>query len=197
MCGFVSIGDERRQLGKRRIQTHLAPPAAPFDPAVQAVRQRGRAAMRYFDYGPSCRTLLDMPRPCNQAVYGQLTPPAYNLSTIKTPLALFTGACTLTALCLSRPPLHCTGPAHCTPAPADMCHPRLHTLTGGQDRLADPVDSETLLAALPVAAVSHHHHEPDYEHLDFIWGINAAERVYHNVLRLLRHTAVKGRYEWS
>jgi hypothetical protein len=47
--------------------------------------------MRYYDYGTSCRTLLDTPRPCNQAVYGQLVPPMYNLSSIDNQLVLFTG----------------------------------------------------------------------------------------------------------
>jgi hypothetical protein len=44
-----------------------------------------------FDYGTTCRTFLDLPRPCNQAVYGQLEPPTYDLSAIRTPLVLFTG----------------------------------------------------------------------------------------------------------
>jgi hypothetical protein len=44
-----------------------------------------------FDYGTTCRTLLDLPRPCNQAVYGQAAPPAYDLTAIRTPLVVFTG----------------------------------------------------------------------------------------------------------
>jgi hypothetical protein len=47
--------------------------------------------MRHYDYGTSCRTLLDTPRPCNQAVYGQLVPPVYNLTAIENQLVLFTG----------------------------------------------------------------------------------------------------------
>lgn len=58
---------------------------------LQAVRQPGEAVMRHYDYGTSCRTLLDTPRPCNQAVYGQLVPPQYNLSAIDNSLVLFTG----------------------------------------------------------------------------------------------------------
>jgi lysosomal acid lipase/cholesteryl ester hydrolase/gastric triacylglycerol lipase len=48
-------------------------------------------AMRAYDYGTRCRTVLDLPRPCNQRVYGQETPPAYNLSAMTTPLGIFTG----------------------------------------------------------------------------------------------------------
>lgn len=107
----------------------------------QAVRQASPAVMSRYDYGTSCRTLLDTPRPCNQAVYGTATPPAYNLSAIATRLVLF---------------------------------------TGGQDRLADPADVELLLQALPAGA--ERHHEPSYEHLDFIWGANAKYRVYARVL---------------
>lgn len=112
----------------------------------QAVRQPGEAVMRHYDYGTSCRTLLDTPRPCNQAVYGQLVPPQYNLSAIDNSLVLF---------------------------------------TGGQDRLADPRDLQLMLQVLPSHHILLHQHFPDYEHLDFIWGINAAHRVYSSVLEVL------------
>lgn len=55
--------------------------------------------MRKFDYGTTCRTLLDIPRACNQAVYGQLIPPAYNLSSINNKLVLFTGEQSNTTAC--------------------------------------------------------------------------------------------------
>lgn len=73
------------------LQADAAAPA--LLPSTQAVRQRGASVMRQYDYGTDCRALLVVPRPCNQAVYGQLVPPVYNLSAIARPLALFTGAC--------------------------------------------------------------------------------------------------------
>lgn len=57
--------------------------------------------------------------------------------------------------------------------------------TGGQDRLSDPFDVELLLETLPLDQLLMRHHEPSYEHLDFIWGINAATRVYSRVMDVL------------
>jgi hypothetical protein len=58
-------------------------------------------------------------------------------------------------------------------------------LAGGKDRLADPRDLELMLQVLPSRHILLHQHFPDYEHLDFIWGINAAHRVYTRVLDVL------------
>lgn len=58
---------------------------------LQAVRQCQPDVLQYFDYGTTCHTFLDLPRACNQAVYGQLQPPVYDLTAITTPLVLFTG----------------------------------------------------------------------------------------------------------
>jgi hypothetical protein len=58
-------------------------------------------------------------------------------------------------------------------------------LSGGEDRLADPRDLELMLRVLPSRHILLHQHFPDYEHLDFIWGINAAHRVYTRVLDVL------------
>lgn len=60
-------------------------------PIMQAVRQPQQSVMSYFDYGTSCRSLLVVPRPCNQVMYGQMTPPTYDLSGIRNKLVLFTG----------------------------------------------------------------------------------------------------------
>lgn len=45
-----------------------------------------------FDYGTSCRSLFFKPQPCNQDVYGQDTPPEYDLDAVRVPIALATGA---------------------------------------------------------------------------------------------------------
>ena len=62
----------------------------------------------------------------------------------------------------------------------------LALFTGVQDKLADPVDVESLAEALPPGAVVHSQIELSYEHLDFTWGLSSAERIYPAVLRLLR-----------
>lgn len=72
-----------------------------------------------------------------------------------------------------------------------MCNPPLPSpsfclcVVGGKDRLADPRDLELLLKVLPTRRILLHQHYPDYEHLDFIWGINAASWVYSKVLSVL------------
>jgi hypothetical protein len=58
---------------------------------AQAVRSTVIDQLHMFDYGTECRSYFGLPRPCNQVVYGQEEPPAYDFSRIKTPLAVFTG----------------------------------------------------------------------------------------------------------
>lgn len=70
--------------------------------SLQAVRRREVRALRRFDYGSQCADAEGVEQACNQRVYtahyGQghtsqdvSQPPAYNLSNIATPLALFSG----------------------------------------------------------------------------------------------------------
>jgi len=61
--------------------------------------------------------------------------------------------------------------------------------TGGDDLLADPTDVLQLISELPAQSVVKVHNEPDYEHLDFTWGMDAAVRIYPEVLELLQHYA--------
>jgi hypothetical protein len=72
------------------------------------------------------------------------------------------------------PPAPCSNPTPPTPR------------AGGQDRLADPADADLLLKRLDPDWVVARRHQPDYAHLDFLWGINAPRRVYGDVLELLR-----------
>lgn len=65
----------------------------------QAMRQKEPGVMSRFDYGTSCVGLLARKR-CNQDRYGQLTPPAYDLSAITIPVVLFSGGLDV----LSAPP---------------------------------------------------------------------------------------------
>ena len=57
--------------------------------------------------------------------------------------------------------------------------------SGVQDKLADPVDVQTLREALPKGAVVYDHTELSFQHIDFTWSILAAKRIYPHVLRLL------------
>jgi hypothetical protein len=66
-------------------------------------------------------------------------------------------------------------------------------LAGGQDKLSDPMDVELLLQVLPHEFVWQWHDEPDYEHLDFIWGINAKYLLYQKVLNNLQKGRDVGR----
>lgn len=44
-----------------------------------------------FDFGSECTGHLGHPKPCNMQAYGAPEPPLYVVSTIRTPLALFSG----------------------------------------------------------------------------------------------------------
>ena len=94
------------------------------------------ASYQQFDYGPAG----------NMKQYGQPTPPAFDISDLKVPVALF---------------------------------------TGGHDDLADPKDVNRLLDVLPPNRVVQLHSEPSYSHLDPIWGLSAANRIYPLIIRII------------
>lgn len=56
--------------------------------------------------------------------------------------------------------------------------------TGTRDQLADPTDTDVLLAKLKHRVV-YHHEEPSFEHLDFTWSYKAATLVYPRLLELM------------
>lgn len=59
--------------------------------------------------------------------------------------------------------------------------------TGGQDALSDPSDMERMATELPNVVFKQK--IDAYDHLDFVWGVNAAERLYPNVIRLVQQYA--------
>ena len=57
--------------------------------------------------------------------------------------------------------------------------------TGGQDWLADPTDVADLLPKIK-DVVFYHKNITYYEHLDFIWGLDAATEVYDEIVSLIK-----------
>jgi gastric triacylglycerol lipase len=57
--------------------------------------------------------------------------------------------------------------------------------SGGADYLADPKDVARLKQELKPPAV-YMHDEPAYSHIDFLWAINANQRIYSSILLLIK-----------
>ncbi|XP_076024023.1 gastric triacylglycerol lipase isoform X2 [Genypterus blacodes] len=56
--------------------------------------------------------------------------------------------------------------------------------SGGQDTLADPKDVSVLLTQ--VSNLVFHKHIEHWDHLDFIWGLDAPEQMFPSILKLLQ-----------
>jgi len=57
--------------------------------------------------------------------------------------------------------------------------------TGGKDWLADPTDVADLLPKIQ-DAVFYNKNITYYEHLDFIWGLDAATEIYDEIISLIK-----------
>ncbi|KFV07973.1 Lysosomal acid lipase/cholesteryl ester hydrolase, partial [Pterocles gutturalis] len=55
--------------------------------------------------------------------------------------------------------------------------------SGGQDKFADPKDMAKLLPR--ITNLIYHEHFPAWGHLDFIWGLDATERMYQKIIELM------------
>uniref|UniRef100_A0A8C9UIA9 Lipase n=1 Tax=Serinus canaria TaxID=9135 RepID=A0A8C9UIA9_SERCA len=56
--------------------------------------------------------------------------------------------------------------------------------SGGQDTFADPTDMARLLPR--ITNLIYHEHFPAWGHLDFIWGLDAPEKMYLKIIEILR-----------
>ncbi|XP_068957763.1 gastric triacylglycerol lipase-like [Petaurus breviceps papuanus] len=56
--------------------------------------------------------------------------------------------------------------------------------SGGNDWLTPPKDVENLLQQLP--NLKYHKMIPSYNHLDFIWGMDAAQQIYNELIEIMK-----------
>ncbi|KAF2979685.1 hypothetical protein EK904_003041 [Melospiza melodia maxima] len=59
--------------------------------------------------------------------------------------------------------------------------------SGGQDKFADPKDIARLLPQ--ITNLIYHEHFPTWGHLDFLWGLDATEKMYLKIIELLKKYA--------
>jgi lysosomal acid lipase/cholesteryl ester hydrolase len=66
-----------------------------------------------------------------------------------------------------------------------MTGPPTAIFAGSNDALADPQDVEILLSQIPAATVVNTTYVAGYNHMDFVWGLDAHTRVYPSIIQLI------------
>lgn len=61
----------------------------------------------------------------------------------------------------------------------------LYLFSGGNDNLADPTDVSRMASELPVNSFGHLVVDT-YNHMDFVWGMNAYSKVYPTVVKFIQ-----------
>ena len=64
------------------------------------------------------------------------------------------------------------------------------SIAGGADLLSDSRDIDALTSALPPEYLAEVLIEPSYEHLDFVWGMDAHVLIYPSIRRLLQRYSI-------
>jgi len=134
---FVLCGFDEAQVNRTLLETimHHTPAGSSTNSFVHFAQEINSKKFSAFDYGNE-----------NSDIYGQDTPPEYDLTKVNVPIGLYWGE---------------------------------------NDWLAHPSDILRLLTKLPNVA---HNYEVPYDawnHLDFIWGIDANIYVYNELLKNL------------
>ena len=110
--------------------------ANPWHAPTQGIRRRSASGLLRFDHGADCSG----GHPCNLEVYGQAQPPAYNLTAITTPLAIFTGGPALSG-----------GGYHSWPAACPVGSVRIRLRESGTAAATAPLTTASPPFALPHA----------------------------------------------
>uniref|UniRef100_A0A7S1QCE9 Lipase n=1 Tax=Neobodo designis TaxID=312471 RepID=A0A7S1QCE9_NEODS len=68
---------------------------------------------------------------------------------------------------------------------SQMTKPPTALFAGTSDALADPQDVEVLVSQVPPAAIVNATYVDGYNHMDFVWGLDAHTRVYPKIMQLI------------
>ncbi|KAM6184820.1 gastric triacylglycerol lipase-like [Rhynchocyon petersi] len=134
---FIICGFDHKNFNSSRLDVYLS--HNPAGTSVQNMLHWTQAVdsgkFQSFDWGSPEKNIEH---------YNQPTPPLYDVSAMKVPIAVW---------------------------------------SGGHDWLADPKDVDLLLPKL--SNLIYHERIPPYNHLDFIWAMNAPQEVYQKIVSMI------------